>query len=108
MLSKQALKHPYLGMSGLMSPDINSSVIARLRSAEGHLKAVTNMVENGETSDQVLHQLNAVQSALNAIAQLFLAEHIKESERIIKYSECPQERTQALDYLNKLYHWTIG
>jgi DNA-binding FrmR family transcriptional regulator len=65
------------------------------------------MVETGEACDQVLHQLNAVQGALSAITRILLNEQFKESERIIKYSECPQERTQALDYLTLLYHWTF-
>jgi DNA-binding FrmR family transcriptional regulator len=90
-----------------MQPDNNSSVIARLRSAEGHLKAVTTMVENGKTGDQVLHQLNAVQRGLCAITQLVLTEHLQESESIIKFSEHPQERAQALDYLTMLYQWTF-
>jgi DNA-binding FrmR family transcriptional regulator len=91
-----------------MSLEPNASIVTRLRSAEGHLKAVTTMVEHGETSNQVLHQLNAVLGALNAIAKKLLAEYLQESERIIKYSDCPQERAQALDYLTVLNHWAFN
>jgi DNA-binding FrmR family transcriptional regulator len=90
-----------------MLPESHSEIITRMRIVEGHMKAVTNMVETGEPSDQVLHQLNAVQCALNTITQIFFAEHTKESEKIIKTSECSQERTQALENLTKLYHWSI-
>jgi DNA-binding FrmR family transcriptional regulator len=65
------------------------------------------MVETGEACVDVLHQLNAVQGALSAVARKVLSEYLKESERIIKHSQCPQERVQALDRLTLLYHWTI-
>lgn len=91
-----------------MSLDMNTSIISRLRSAEGHLKAVTTMVETGESSEQVLHQLHAVQGALKAIAQLWFEQHIKETEAVIKFSECPEDREQALDYLTMLYQWTFN
>ncbi len=85
-----------------MQTDINSPVIARLRSAEGQLKAVTTMVENGKTGNQIFFQLYAIQRRLSAITQLVLTEHLKDNESIIKFSEFPQERTQALDYLTML------
>lgn len=91
-----------------MFPEKSSQITRRLRSAEGHLQAVTNMVETGESCDEVLHQLNAVQGALKAVAQILLEEQLQESETIIKYSDCPEEREQALDYLILLYQWTFN
>lgn len=91
-----------------MPSEDNSQLIRRLRSAGGHLQAVTSMVESGEPCEQVLHQLNAVQGALKAAARILLDEHIRESELIIKSSDCPDERAQALDYLVMLYHWTFN
>jgi DNA-binding FrmR family transcriptional regulator len=95
-------------MSVFMTPESNPSIISRLRSAEGHFKAITAMVENGEGCDRVLHQLNAVKGALNAITQILLQNQLAESEKVIKQSECPQERAQALDYLTLIYHWTFS
>jgi DNA-binding FrmR family transcriptional regulator len=94
-------------MSGQMSPDTNTALVARLRSAEGHLRSVTSMVETGANCGEVLHQLKAVQGALNAVMREFLSEHLVESEKIIKQSDCPEERSQAMDQLMLLYHWTI-
>jgi len=91
-----------------MSLENSSHIIRRLRSAKGHLQAVTNMVESGEACKDVLHQLNAVQCALKAAAQMLLEEHLKESETIIKSSDSPEERELALDYLIMLYHWTFN
>ena len=39
---------------------------------------------------------------------MLVDEHFKESELIIKLSNCPDERAQALDYLVMLYHWTFN
>ena len=39
-------------------------IMQRLRSAVGHLKAVIEMAESSQPCEAVLHQLNAVQSAL--------------------------------------------
>lgn len=91
-----------------MSPEIESQIINRLRSAEGHLKAVRSMVETGWKCDQVLHQLNAVQGALSAVARMVFEEHLQENEMIIKNSDCRQERTQALDHLTMLYQQTFN
>lgn len=91
-----------------MSLDNSAQIIRRLRSAEGHLQGVTAMVESGRACEDVLHQLTAVQGALKAVAQMLLVEHIKESETVIKFSDCPEEREQALNYLVSLYHWTLN
>jgi DNA-binding FrmR family transcriptional regulator len=39
-------------------------IMQRLRSAAGHLNAVIYMAESGQSCEEVLHQLNAVQAAL--------------------------------------------
>lgn len=84
-----------------------ANISRRLKTISGHLRAVTTMVEKGDTCDQVLHQLNAIQAALNAVTRLLLSENLAECESIIKHSKCFQERAQALDYLTLLYYWAF-
>lgn len=84
-----------------------AEIVSRLRSAAGHLRAVTRMVETGAACGEVLYQLNAVQSSLRAAARELLAVHLVESERIIKDSDCPKERALAVDRLMEIYNWTI-
>ena len=43
-------------------------IMQRLRSAAGHLNSVLKMAESGQPCEDVLHQLNAVQSALRIAA----------------------------------------
>ncbi len=49
----------------------------RLAKALGHLDAVYQMVENEKYCIDVLHQLKAVQSALDRTAELMLKQHLE-------------------------------
>ncbi|MFV1948810.1 MAG: metal-sensitive transcriptional regulator [Anaerolineales bacterium] len=91
-----------------MQSDIYSSVIARLSSAEGHLRAVNGMVESQIPSRIVLHQLRAVQGALKAVSKMIHGEYIEECLRILVTSDSPEESQQALDSLLELYNWSVS
>jgi DNA-binding FrmR family transcriptional regulator len=56
-------------------------IMQRLRSAAGHLNAVLEMAESGQSCEVVLHQLNAVQAALRVAGTKIIcceAESIRE------------------------------
>ena len=48
-----------------MQPE-EQKLIVRLRSAEGHLRAIIGMIETGQPCEDVICQLIAVQAALRA------------------------------------------
>lgn len=50
-----------------MKPNQQPEIIRRMRCAAGHLNAVIKMTEEGKPCEQVLHQLDAVQAALQAV-----------------------------------------
>lgn len=54
-----------------------SSIINRLKIAEGHLKKVREMVEKDAYCIDVLHQSQAVEAALKEIDSLILNNHLK-------------------------------
>ena len=56
--------------------EAKEDVIRRLRCAEGHTRGVTRMVESGADCLAVVRQINAVQGALDKVAQLVLREHL--------------------------------
>lgn len=60
-----------------MRADTNT-VGFRLRSARGHLGGVIRMVDEDSCSIDVLHQLSAVQGALNQVRRDILEAHIRE------------------------------
>ena len=78
-------------------------IMRRLRSAAGHLNAVIEMAESGQPCEQVLHQLNAVQSALRiAGTKIICCEAESVREEILNSLSFPQ-RSAELHRLQSLY-----
>jgi len=57
--------------------DTQERILHRLKIAQGHLKKVTRMVENGEYCINVIHQSQAVQRALEETDGVILENHLK-------------------------------
>ncbi len=53
------------------------SVLGRLARIEGHVRAVKRMVEKDVSCPEVLIQIAAVRSALNAVGRLILEDHVR-------------------------------
>lgn len=78
-------------------------IVFRLRTAAGHLDAVIRMVENGQPCEEVLHQLNAVQSALHAAGtKIICCEAGSIREDIVNSASFPK-RAVELRRLQSLY-----
>ena len=88
---------------GIPHSPADAEILQRLRSAEGHLRAVIAMLEAGEPCEALLHQLGAVQAALRAAGARLLDCQINTSEEIIRHNSCPEERAAALSRLHQLY-----
>jgi len=59
------------------SHEHTKTVSNRLARAIGHLEAVKKMVEDGRDCSEVLIQLAAVRSALNATSRIILKDHME-------------------------------
>jgi len=57
--------------------DTQERILHRLKIAQGHLKKVINMVEDGEYCIDVIHQSQAVQAALSQADSVVLENHLK-------------------------------
>lgn len=57
--------------------DTTDRILHRLKIAQGHLKKVLKMVEDGEYCIDVIHQSQAVQRALEEADSLVLENHLK-------------------------------
>lgn len=55
---------------------VNRKVLHRLKIARGHLDKVISMVEDGDYCIDVVHQSQAVQSALKKADQLMIRNHM--------------------------------
>ncbi|MEI6579107.1 MAG: metal-sensing transcriptional repressor [Eubacteriales bacterium] len=56
---------------------LKSGLITRLNRAEGQVRGIKGMIEKDVYCDDVLHQISAVQSALDSISKLVLENHIR-------------------------------
>ena len=52
------------------------ALLKRLRRAEGQIRGITKMVEDGRTCEEVVIQLAAVRSAIEGIASLILRNYL--------------------------------
>ncbi|MEO8354742.1 MAG: metal-sensitive transcriptional regulator [Chloroflexota bacterium] len=86
-----------------MNPEPDPKIVRRLRCAPGHLNAVIEMTESGEPCEQVLHQLNAVQAALQTAGVRIIECQARSSQDIILNSTSITQRTAELRHLHSLY-----
>ena len=86
-----------------MNPEPDPEIVRRLRCAAGHLNAVIEMTESGEPCEQVLHQLNAVQAALQTAGVKIIEYQALSSQDVILNSTSVTQRTAELRHLQFLY-----
>jgi DNA-binding FrmR family transcriptional regulator len=60
-----------------MQPEPKKDVLNRLRSIEGHVRGIQRMVEDDEYCVDVMKQVKAVQSAMERVNSLVLANHLQ-------------------------------
>ncbi|UED67567.1 metal-sensitive transcriptional regulator [Brevibacillus sp. HD3.3A] len=61
-----------------LRPDkIKSNLVSRLNRVEGQIRGIRGMVEKDVYCDDILNQIAAVQSALNAVGKMLLEGHMK-------------------------------
>lgn len=72
------------------------TLLARLRSVEGHLNGVVQMVEGDGYCIDVLRQTKAIHAALSKVESLLLDRHLHHCVTTAVRSEKPQERERVL------------
>lgn len=87
----------------MKTPDQPSEILQRMRIAAGHLNAVIRMAEGNESCEQLLHQLHAVQAALNAVGHGLITCQIRNSQTAILDSSSVEERLSELKKIQSLY-----
>jgi len=82
---------------------ISEDVSKRLSRAEGHVRGIKRMWEEGKGCPDVLLQIAAVQAALKQIARIILEEHLEscmlEAAHKGKYDQALAELKRALKQL---------
>ncbi len=74
----------------------NQEVIRRLKTAEGHLRGIQRMLEDGVYCIDVIRQIQAVQSALNKVSAEILDHHLNSCLITAVRGDDPAERERVL------------
>jgi len=91
----------------LKSPEARKAIVNRLRTTEGHLRAVIGMVEADTPCEEVLHQLDAVEAALDAAGRALRYCQFRQSIDVIRHSPNAEARLAELERLAALYSITL-
>lgn len=78
-------------------PEEMKKIVNRLKRSTGHLKKVTDMVENNDDCSDVLIQLAAVKGEINNIGKAILKEHIEHC--IVDAAK--EDDMEAIDRMNE-------
>jgi DNA-binding FrmR family transcriptional regulator len=90
-----------------MLPEEKDLILKRLRSAEGHLVAVIGMVEAGQNCEKVLHQLHAVEAAIQASGRHLLHCQVQQSIEIVSQHPSLEKRSAEIERLVDLYRFLL-
>jgi CsoR family transcriptional regulator, copper-sensing transcriptional repressor len=74
----------------------HEDAIMRLKTTEGHLRGIRMMLEQDAYCIDIIHQIQAVQSALNKITTNILEEHLNSCVITAVQGEDPKERERVL------------
>ncbi|TMI87407.1 MAG: metal-sensitive transcriptional regulator [Bacillati bacterium ANGP1] len=81
------------------NPRAKGEILARLRSAEGHLRGIHRMINEDRYSVDVLKQTKAVQRAIDKVNVLVLERHLNHCVSGGIRLEDPQERERVVSEL---------
>ncbi len=56
---------------------MKADLISRLKKVEGQVKGVSRMVDEDVYCDDIIHQISAVQAALDAVGKQVLEKHLR-------------------------------
>ncbi|MEN4013379.1 MAG: metal-sensitive transcriptional regulator [Chloroflexota bacterium] len=71
-------------------------ILNRLKTAEGHLRGIQRMVDEGVYCIDIIRQIQAVQSALNKVSSMILENHLNSCLINAVRGEDVQERERVL------------
>jgi CsoR family transcriptional regulator, copper-sensing transcriptional repressor len=81
----------------------NMEVIRRLKTAEGHIRGIQRMLEDGAYCIDVIRQIQAVQSALNKVSSEILDRHLNSCLTTAIRGDDPAERERMLREITDVF-----
>jgi DNA-binding FrmR family transcriptional regulator len=75
----------------------------RLKNVEGHLRGIERMLAEDVYCIDIIHQIQAVQAALNKISSMILEEHLNSCVITAIRGEDPGERERVLKEISGVF-----
>ena len=90
-------------MGGVSRCKMNEDAVRRLKTIEGHVRGIEQMVENGVYCIDVIKQINAVQAALDKVSNIILEGHLHTCVITAVRGEDPDERERVLKEIKDIF-----
>jgi len=81
----------------------HDNALKRLKTVEGHIRGIERMVEEEAYCIDVIHQIQAVQSALNKVSAMILDEHLNSCLITAVRGDDPSERERVLKEISNVF-----
>jgi CsoR family transcriptional regulator, copper-sensing transcriptional repressor len=91
-----------------MDNEYRAALVNRLKSAEGHIRGVERMVEDGEYCIDVIRQVQAVQRALEKVNTLILEHHLATCVTTAIQGDDVAERQRVIHEITQIFDVAQG
>jgi len=81
----------------------HEDALHRLKNIEGHLRGIQRMIESDQYCIDILHQIHAVQAALNKVSSLMLEGHLNSCVITAIQGENPEDRERVLKEITDVF-----
>ncbi len=81
----------------------HEDALKRLKNVEGHVRGIQRMIEDDKYCIDVIHQIQAVQAAMNKISSMILDEHLNTCLISAVRGENPDERERVIREVTEIF-----
>lgn len=86
-----------------MKADVRQEVLTRLSKIEGQIKGIAKMVEEDRYCVDILHQVSAIQGALDRVARQTMRQHLEGCVAEAFRAKDLEERGKKVDELIEMF-----
>ena len=81
----------------------HEDALRRLKNVEGHIRGIEKMIEDDKYCIDIIHQIHAVQAALNKVSTMILEDHLNSCLITAVRGDDPEERERVLKEITDIF-----
>ena len=81
----------------------HEDALKRLKNAEGHIRGIQRMIEDGKYCIDIMQQIQAVQAALSKVSTIILEEHLHSCLITAVRGDDPIDRERVLKEISNIF-----